>query len=400
MADQGNDESIWVSTEASIRCTHKSGSSNALTTFSNLPDNESDGLGNFAITVKEETNKEEAVAIFSHQQSYNHPSILRTHSINKTRSGQILTMTERVPPLSFQQWLNKPGLKHWEMALDGSIVGLSDEVRKVLKQVGDGLKTMMFTRNQFHGRLEEGIRVSSAGDVKVVIMSPRRDNLTNFEFEEGLKTDIGVFKNLIEKIEVVRPLHSPRPPFLVLFHLLCDKALSLSGKALRDVAYFVYTNAAFYTDEEKIKLIFKLEDFLDTNFRIIGNLLNFNKEPVNMKNWVQTILQEPIFSPLRVSFRNEKWVYENRNHGIFMFYRNTLGHFSDNDLQHEVRQRRLATMKMLSRVFPEFIPKLFFLVATEVRENEAKFGEQDALTGDIVNNDLVVFLRQGRDALP
>ncbi|KAH7839448.1 hypothetical protein Vadar_004292 [Vaccinium darrowii] len=344
MADQGNDESIWVSAEASIRCTHKAGSNNALTTFSNLPDNESDGMGNFAITVKEETNKEEAVAIFRHQQLYNHPTILGTHYINKTESGQIITVTERVPSFSFQQWLNKPGLKHWEMGVDGtSVVGLSDEARKVLKQVGDCLKTMMFTRNQFHGYLEEGIQVSTTGDVKVVMMNPCQVHLTNFEFEEGIKNDIGLFKSLVEKIEVVTPVDGPRPSFLILFHLLCDIALGLSGKALRDVAYFIYANAAFYNDEEKIKLIFKLWDFFETNIDQYEALLLFTEAPVDMRNW-QLKLYEAGYEALRTGYQNNKKAYFKKGFGIFK--------------------------------------------------------EQDALTGNIVDNDLVLFLRNGRDALP
>ncbi|KAG5513000.1 hypothetical protein RHGRI_038608 [Rhododendron griersonianum] len=206
MADRRDDESIWVSTEASIRYTHKVGSNKALTNFSNFSDNEGRGLGNFPVTVKEEANNDEAVSVCMHQQSYNDPTILRTHSINKTRDGQLVTITERVPPLAFQEWLNKPGFKQWEMSLDGtSLLGLADGVRQVLKQVGDCLKTMMFTRNQCHGRLEEGIRISSNGNVKVMMMTPRQDNLSNFEFEEGLKKDIGQFRNLIEKIENVRP---------------------------------------------------------------------------------------------------------------------------------------------------------------------------------------------------
>ncbi|KAG5513001.1 hypothetical protein RHGRI_038609 [Rhododendron griersonianum] len=66
----------------------------------------------------------------------------------------------------------------------------------------------------------------------------------------------------------------------------------------------------------------------------------------------------------------------------------------------ETRQRHSATMKQLSQIFPEFIPKLFFLAATEVRENEDKFGVPDSKTGTIVGGDLVIFLRTGRDALP
>ena len=90
----------------------------------------------------------------------------------------------------------------------------------VCRKVGDCLKTMMFTRNQFHGHLEEDIRVSSTGDVKVIMMNPRQVNLTNFEFEEGLKNDIDLFKNLVEKIEAMRPLDGPRHHFCF-FSIYC-----------------------------------------------------------------------------------------------------------------------------------------------------------------------------------
>lgn len=104
----------------------------------------------------------------------------------------------------------------------------------VCRQVGDCLKTMMFTRNQFHGHLEEGIRVSSNGDVvKMMMLTPCEDNLTNFEFEEGLREDISQFRNLVEKVETVTQLNVPRPTVLLLFYRLCDIARSLSGKALR-----------------------------------------------------------------------------------------------------------------------------------------------------------------------
>lgn len=37
--------------------------------------------------------------MFMHQQSYDHPMILKTHFINKTKGGQLVAMAERVPPL-------------------------------------------------------------------------------------------------------------------------------------------------------------------------------------------------------------------------------------------------------------------------------------------------------------
>lgn len=266
--------------------------------------------------------------------------------------------------------------------------------------MGDCLKTMMFTRNQFHGHLEEGIQISHAGDVKVMMMNPCEVNLTNFEFEEGIKNDIGQFKILVEKIEVVTPVDGPRPSFVILFHLLCDIALGLSGKALRDVAYFIYANAAFYDDEEKIKLIFKLWDFFEPNIILYETLLTFTEAPVDMRNW-QLKLYEARYEALRMGYRNNKKAYVKKDFGIFKYHKNTLEHFSEEVVDGtRQRLRLLPTMRLLSEAFPEFIPKLFYLVATKIREREADFGEQDALTGNIVDNDLVLFLRNGRDALP
>lgn len=109
---QHNDESNWV--YISFHPVHpQDRKQQSINHFSNLPNDVGYGMGNFSATVKEETYNEEAMVLFMHQQSYDHATILKTHSINKPKEGQLVAMTERVPPLSFQEWLNYSRFNQW-----------------------------------------------------------------------------------------------------------------------------------------------------------------------------------------------------------------------------------------------------------------------------------------------
>ncbi|CAL5372112.1 unnamed protein product [Camellia sinensis] len=283
----------WVVSKARIhyRCsTGKIGKRRGFTTFSNFSDEASVDI--FPVTVNEEENDREVKARFKRQMSYNDPTFVKPFFMNRIKHGDtIVSVTERVP-MSFRKWLNKSSKKQW-IRVDTIIAGLKPEYQKVFRQIGNGLKVMLF-RNEFHGELEKGVRVSKEGMVKLMLPSP-----SSMDFENGLKKDIGDFKTMVQMVEKLGGYNGPCPPALDLLYKLCDGATKLTGK----------------------------------------------------------------------------------------------------DLMLSGARRVEYAMECLFFAIPDFVPKFFYIAATTVKAHEKSFIEVDSDTGKVVSDELVGFLRSGRDAL-
>ncbi|CAL5370649.1 unnamed protein product [Camellia sinensis] len=149
----------WVISKACIHyhsITGKIGKRRGSTTFSNFSNEAS--LDVFPVTVNEEENDQEMKARFNRQMPYNDPTFVKPFFMNRIKHGDtIVSVTKRVP-MSFRKWLNKSSKKQW-IWVHTIVAGLQPEYRKVFRQIGNGLKVMLF-RNEFHGDLEKGVRVS------------------------------------------------------------------------------------------------------------------------------------------------------------------------------------------------------------------------------------------------
>ncbi|KAI8017299.1 hypothetical protein LOK49_LG04G01820 [Camellia lanceoleosa] len=192
------DSGSWVISKARIHyrsCTGKIGKRRGSTTFSNFSDEAS--LDVFPVTVNKEENGREVKARFKRQMSYNDRTFVKPFFINRVKHGDTtVSVTERVP-MSFRKWLNKSSKNQW-IWIDFTIVAdLKPEYQKVFRQIGNGLKVMLF-RNEFHGDLEKGVRVSKEGMVKLLLPSP-----TSIDFENGVKKDIGNFKTMVQMVEKI-----------------------------------------------------------------------------------------------------------------------------------------------------------------------------------------------------
>ncbi|CAL5325827.1 unnamed protein product [Camellia sinensis] len=349
----------WVVSKARIHyrsSTGKIGKRRGSTTFSNFSDEAS--LDVFSVTVNEEENDREVKARFKRQMSYNDPTFVKPFFMNRIKHGDtIVSVTERVP-MRFRKWLNKSSKKQWIRA-DTIVAGLQPEYQKVFSwvQIGNGLKVMLF-RNEFHGELEKGVRVSKEGMVKLMLPSP-----SSMDFENGLKKDIGDFKTMVQMVEKLGGYNGPCPPALDLLYKLCDGATKLTGKDLT----------------------------------LYEQIVKFDRYPVEMTGWMNR-LNHPEFADLADCFDVNSHVYM-QTYGLVKFHRNFLTHFADYKTLSGARRVEYA-MECLFFAIPDFVPKFFYIAATTVKAHEKSFIEVDSDTGKVVSDELVGFLRSGRDALP
>ncbi|KAG5555077.1 hypothetical protein RHGRI_012568 [Rhododendron griersonianum] len=272
-----------------------------------------------------------------------------------------------------------------------SVMSVRGSVRRssVLRQIASPLKEKLF-RGEFHGNLYQGIRISKDGDHRVMLS---RELTLQLAFDDGVKKDIFDYRRMVQDFQALDPHHSPDT--VKLFLTLCNQAQNSIGKDLRDIAYFIYANCLTFENEDKIKFIFKLYDYLSTNIKKSDVLLAFNAPPVDMRGWHRVLL-DPRFKGLEDVYNHMRSRYSNKPHTIFVFHRHSLVHLRE---KLSFCSREDYAMRLLSEAFPDFVPKFFYLVATNIRMNAASdFEITDPWTGS--KDGLVEFIRKGRDALP
>ncbi|XP_028098340.1 uncharacterized protein LOC114298034 [Camellia sinensis] len=328
---------------------------------------EDDRFDKVPISISEEEIEEEALRL-KRMRLLTHSAFLRIYFLKKLNRQRCISITERIPR-PFRKWVKYRLLKRWVFDSSGmKVVGFSDDVCSVFKQIGGGLKELLY-RREFHGSLPTGVMVSRSQMVKFVNLTSFASPPSQVDFESGLKKDIEDFKQLVLKIKL--PRNSTTPIVLTLFCRLCDNAQLTTGVELVDLAFFIYSNALFHDDNDRCYFFISVWDFIKANLHKGLSILRFDKGVVNMRGW-RSSLRDPRFSALKRASRRKGQSYH-KAFGIVKFHRNFMVHV-DSYLKIPALRRLTYATKLLREAFSDFPAKFFYLVATLIRRRQAKFG--------------------------